>query len=159
MIQNLKEQQRRRPAGALFTSSYVRDSVNDGIRQRGSMGNSYSGADDFSMETNDSEALDLGSMAVAQEQNTSWRLKAVRQAEASLAQLQNMFTQFAGILADQGEMLEHIDHNIDSSVLYVDQANNILTRQLAIVKRNRGLVIKILIFVVVTVIVFFIFYR
>ena len=113
----------------------------------------------FSGDNGDSEALDMGGMAMAQDQNLSWRLRAVRQAESSLAQLQNMFTQFAGLLADQGEMLEHIDHNIDQSVLYVDETHTLLKRQLDIVKRNRGVVIKILIFVFVVVIIFFIFYR
>ena len=107
----------------------------------------------------DNEALDMGDMSMAQDQNISWRLRAVRQAESSLAQLQNMFTQFAGLLADQGEMLEHIDHNIDQSVLYVDETHTILKRSFDSIKRNRSLVIKILIFVAVVVIIFFIFYR
>lgn len=118
--------------------------------------------------SDDSEApgeavgIDLRAAALAQEPVTTAaaaRVRAVRQAESSLVQLQTMFTQVAGLLADQGEMLQHIDHNIDRTVLYVDDAHSILARQLAAVKRNRGLIVKLLVCTAVTVVLFFWFSR
>lgn len=160
--QNLKEQQRRRPTPALtptLTSGTTR--TEEGIRQRA--GAAWHAEEDEG-ESGEAVGIDLGAAALTQTTATATaaaaaRAKAVRQAETSLAQLQTMFTQVAGLLADQGEMLQHIDHNIDRTVLYVDDAHSILTRQLAAVRRNRGLITKLLVCTAVTVVLFFFFSR
>ena len=147
---SLKEQQRRRPTPALSPTP-----ADNGIRQRAGAAAWHS---DDSEGASEAVGIDLGAAALAQEPVTTAaaaRVRAVRQAESSLAQLQTMFTQVAGLLADQGEMLQHIDHNIDRTVLYVDDAHSILARQLAAVKRNRGLIAKLLVCTAVTVVLFF----
>ena len=97
--------------------------------------------------------------ATALERGSAVRLRLVRQAEQSLVQLQGMLSNFARLLADQGEMLQHIDHNLDKTVLYVDDTHTLLQRQLAIVRRNRGLIIKLLCFTAFVVVLFFVFRR
>ena len=131
-----------------------------GIRQR--TGTAAWHDDDAGGSDRQAVGIDLGAAALAQEPATAAaaaRARAVRQAETSLAQLQTMFAQVAGLLADQGEMLQHIDHNIDRTVLYVDDAHTILARQLAAVRRNRGLIVKLLVCTAVTVVLFFLFAR
>lgn len=71
------------------------------------------------------------------------RANKMRQIEKGMAKLQGVFSQMASLVYEQGEMLNRIDHNIDTSVLYVDDAHNRLYKQLKLLKNNRGQIIKI----------------
>lgn len=104
-------------------------------------------------------AVQVPELAVAQ-QSSYYRLRAdaVRQIEQSMVQLQGIYTQLAGMVQEQDELLDTIDHNIDDAVLHVDEAHSVLQRQLARVSKNRWLIMKILAVLFVTVIIFFFFF-
>lgn len=104
-------------------------------------------------------AVQVPELAVAQ-QSSYYRLRAdaVRQIEQSMVQLQGIYTQLAGMVQEQDELLDTIDHNIDDAVLHVDAAHGVLQKQLARVSKNRWLIMKILAVLFVTVIIFFFFF-
>lgn len=104
-------------------------------------------------------AVQVPELAVAQ-QSSYYRLRAdaVRQIEQSMVQLQGIYTQLAGMVQEQDELLDTIDHNIDDAVLHVDAAHGVLQKQLARVSKNRWLFMKILAVLFVTVIIFFFFF-
>lgn len=104
-------------------------------------------------------AIAMPSMAMTQQDRYyGMRTEAIRQIENSMVQLQGVFTQLAGIVADQGEMLMRIDHNVDTAVTNVNSAHERLVRQLHKLSQNRWLIIKVfgvLIFFIVIFVLFF----
>jgi len=112
-----------------------------------------------SSENESDVALQMPDMAVAQQSNY-YRLRAdaVRQIEQSMVQLQSIYTQLAGMVQEQDEMLNTIDHNIDDAVLNVSETHNILSKQLSRISKNRWLIMKVLGVLFVTVILFFFFF-
>ena len=119
----------------------------------------YAAREDSSSSSSSDVAVQVPELAVAQ-QSSYYRLRAdaVRQIEQSMVQLQGIYTQLAGMVQEQDELLDTIDHNIDDAVLHVDAAHGVLERQLARVSRNRWLIMKILAVLFVTVIIFFFFF-
>ena len=109
---------------------------------------------------NDSDvAVQMPEMAVAQQSNYyRMRADAVRQIEQSMLQLQGIYTQLAGMVQEQDEMLNTIDHNIDDAVLNVSETHNILNKQLTKISKNRWLIMKVLGVLFVTIIIFFFFF-
>ena len=105
------------------------------------------------------QGMNSGSMAgsVTMRRPVS-RLEQVRQVEATLVQIQGMFAQFAGVVQEQGEMLEHIDLNVDRSVLYVDDAHETLQRTFKMITKNRTIILAVLGFVLFVVLVFYFFF-
>ena len=107
-------------------------------------------------EADDEQAPEL---AVAQQSNYfRMRADAVRQIEQSMVQLQSIYTQLAGMVQQQDEMLDTIDHNIDDAVLNVEQTHSVLNKQLARLSKNRWLIMKVLGVLFVTIIIFFFFF-
>lgn len=104
-------------------------------------------------------AVEMPGMAMVQASSYHrLRADAVRQIEQSMVQLQGIYTQLAGMVQEQDELLGTIDHNIDAAVLHVDAAHGVLQRQLARVSRNRWLIMQVLGVLFVTVILFFFFF-
>ena len=104
-------------------------------------------------------AVQMPEMAVAQQSNYyRMRADAVRQIEQSMVQLQDIYTQLAGMVQEQDEMLDTIDHNIDDAVLNVTETHNILSKQLSKISKNRWLIMKVLGVLFVTIILFFFFF-
>mgnify|MGYP000884188355 CR=1 FL=1 len=96
--------------------------------------------------------------AVTQDKYYGLRADAVRQIEKSMHELQGIFTQLAHIVADQGEMLERIDHNVDTAVMDVSSAHEKLIRTLHKVSQNRWLIIRVFGVLIITIIIFVILF-
>lgn len=82
------------------------------------------------------------------------RSEIVRGIESTIVELQGIFQQLASLVAEQGEMIERIDSNVEESVTNIDTAQNELLRYLRSVGSNRGLVLKLFGVLVVFIIVF-----
>jgi len=65
------------------------------------------------------------------ERYISSRGEAVQNIERTIGELQGIFSQLANIVAEQGELIERIDHNVDNTVLNVDSAQNELLKYLS----------------------------
>ena len=159
MIQNLKTQAEKKKT--LSTSSVPlltgseRSASNPMYRGTAF----YNSSEDNAGEGEGDVAIQMPEMAVAQQSNYyRMRADAVRQIEQSMLQLQGIYTQLAGMVAEQDEMLDTIDHNIDDAVVNVSQTHNILNKQLSRISKNRWLIMKVLGVLFVTVILFFFFF-
>eukprot|EP00184_Porphyridium_aerugineum_P000185 CAMPEP_0184693196 /NCGR_PEP_ID=MMETSP0313-20130426/1476_1 /TAXON_ID=2792 /ORGANISM="Porphyridium aerugineum, Strain SAG 1380-2" /LENGTH=337 /DNA_ID=CAMNT_0027151209 /DNA_START=38 /DNA_END=1048 /DNA_ORIENTATION=- len=71
------------------------------------------------------------------------RADAVRQVEATVAELGQIFSQLAAMVSEQGEMIERIDANVDDTISNIDEGRNQLMRYYNSISSNRGLVLKI----------------
>lgn len=94
-----------------------------------------------------------------QEDYTSTRATAVENIERTIAELGGIFQQLAHLVAEQGDMLQRIDQDIDNSQMHVDRAQNELLKVLYNVSSSRMLIVKlffVLIFFAVIFIVFFV---
>jgi len=85
---------------------------------------------------------------------TSSRVSAVESIEKTIGELQGIFQQLASLVAEQGEMIERIDHNVDTTLSHVDRGHNALLANLAGVMSNRWLIVKIFLVLIVFIIVF-----
>lgn len=104
-------------------------------------------------------SISMPQMAVAQtQQYYGLRANAMREIESSLHQLQGFFTQLAHLVADQGEMLERIDQNVDTAVSNVSDAHERLVGALKSASNNRWLIVKIFAIIIVTIVIFVMFF-
>jgi len=99
------------------------------------------------------------SLMLTQDRMLSSRAEAVVSIERTMVELQGIFRQLAGMVAEQGEMIARIDADIAQTQTNVDSARDQLLRYLASVSSNRWLMMKmffVLIFFVVIFVVFFV---
>ena len=82
------------------------------------------------------------------------RGEVVRGIESTIHEIAGMFQQLSSLVAEQGEMIERIDANIEESVANTNTAQNELLRYLSHVSSNRGLVLKLFGILVLFVIAF-----
>jgi len=95
-------------------------------------------------------------MVVADRRGT--RNEAVLSIERTIGELQGIFQQLANLVAEQGELIERIDHNVDNTVVNVDRAQNELLKYLSSVSSNRWLIVKLFLVLVVFVVLFIVFF-
>jgi len=96
---------------------------------------------------------------MTQERYVSSRTDAVLNIEKTIGELQGIFQQLATLVAEQGEMIQRIDHNIEDTSSNVNNAQAQLLKYLSKISNNRWLVVKlfaILIFFVILFVVFFV---
>eukprot|EP01105_Mastigella_eilhardi_P000958 TRINITY_DN1119_c0_g1_i9.p1 TRINITY_DN1119_c0_g1~~TRINITY_DN1119_c0_g1_i9.p1 ORF type:complete len:362 (+),score=126.71 TRINITY_DN1119_c0_g1_i9:87-1172(+) len=86
------------------------------------------------------------------------RVDAVRQVEAGLQQLQQVFHQVANLVAEQGELVQRIDDNVDESYHHVEDAERLLVGELSRVSRNRWLIVKVFAVLIVFAVIFILFF-
>jgi len=62
-----------------------------------------------------------------------------------------MFQRLSGLVAEQAEVLAHIEDNIDDAGLHIDEAQSQLQKYYRNIRNNRGLIIKafIVLFIVI----------
>lgn len=71
------------------------------------------------------------------------RHEAVRQIEAAVNEVGEMFQDFTRLVHEQEEMVLRIDADVDDAVRYVDDGSSELMRYLSNLSSNRGLILKI----------------
>jgi len=85
----------------------------------------------------DSPSNQGGEVAIAmpggvllQQEHTSTRVAAVESIEKTLAELQGIFGDLISLVAEQGDMIQRLDTNIDNTSLYVEQGHGELLKHL-----------------------------
>ena len=81
----------------------------------------------------------------------------MRQIEKGMIKLQAVFSQMTSLVYEQGEMLSRIDHNIDTTILYVDDTHNRLHKQLKLLKSIRGRIFKLFAILIIVLVFMFCF--
>ncbi|CBH16556.1 syntaxin 5 [Trypanosoma equiperdum] len=71
------------------------------------------------------------------------RSEAVREIEAAVVEVGEMFNDFTRLVHEQNEIVLRIDTNVETSLRHVNAGSNELLRYLANLTSNRGLIIKI----------------
>ncbi len=78
----------------------------------------------------------------------------MREVESTIVELGTVFTQVAGLVAEQGDLIERIDADMDIASSNVEAGHTELGKYFESVKKNRGLIIRLLL---VTAFVVFLF--
>jgi len=86
------------------------------------------------------------------------RNEAVLSIERTIGELQGIFQQLANLVAEQGELIERIDDNVNNTVVNVDRAQSELLKYLSSVSSNRWLIVKLFLVLVVFVVLFIVFF-
>jgi len=115
---------------------------------------------------NDPQSSSSGDIVIAMPQSAlmtseryiSSRGEAVQSIERTITELQGIFSQLANLVAEQQELIERIDHNVDNTVANVDSAQNELLKYLSSVSSNRWLIVKLFLIMIVFVVLFVVFF-
>jgi syntaxin 5 len=71
------------------------------------------------------------------------RTDAVQRVEATIVELGQIFHQLSRMVAEQGELVQRIDVNIEDSLAHVEGAHGQLLRYFESLRSNRGLILKL----------------
>jgi syntaxin 5 len=102
-------------------------------------------------------AISMPGGVLLQQEHTSSRVAAVESIEKTLVELQGIFGDLVSLVAEQGDMIQRLDANIDNTALYVDRGHSELLKNLYNISSNRGLIIKLFIVLIVFVVMFVVF--
>jgi len=97
-------------------------------------------------------------MMVQQEDYTSSRATAVENIERTIVELGGIFQQLATLVAEQGDMIQRIDENIDNSANYVERGHGQLLKVLYNVSSSRMLIVKLFLVLIVFAVIFIVFF-
>jgi len=86
------------------------------------------------------------------------RADSVEQIEGKIVELQSIFGKFTQLVAEQGEMVERIDSNIDNTLANVQGAEQELLKFYEKISGNRWLIVKIFFVLLLFAIVFLVFF-
>lgn len=86
------------------------------------------------------------------------RTQAVENIGQTIIELQGIFTQLATIVAEQGEMMQRIDANVNESKENISGAMEQLLKYLQGISGNRWLIVKIFLVLIVFIILFVVFF-
>jgi len=95
---------------------------------------------------------------VTQETYISHRAEAVQTIQITMAELQGIFSQLAHLVAEQGETLERIDHDVESAEGNIVHVQEQLLKYLRSVGSNRWLIFKLFLILVLFIIIFVVFF-
>jgi len=155
--ENLKTQQERRQK---FTGASAVSSGSTPTRTTSEPSIFKSNVDDLPespARTHDAVVLHMP-MVLQQEEYTSSRLNAVESIERTIGELQGVFSQLGALIADQGNMIERIDSNIETSMVHVDKSHDALLKHLYKISSNRWLILKLFFVLILFVIIFVVFF-
>jgi len=93
-----------------------------------------------------------------QEDYTSSRATAVENIERTIVELGGIFQQLAALVAEQGDMIQRIDENIDNSANYVERGHTQLLKVLYNVSSSRMLIVKLFLVLIVFAVIFIVFF-
>jgi syntaxin 5 len=97
-------------------------------------------------------------MQQQQEDYTTSRASAVENIERTIVELGGIFQQLAALVAEQGDMIQRIDSNIDNSERHVAAGNDALLRVLKNVSSSRMLIVKLFLVLIVFAVIFIVFF-
>lgn len=106
-------------------------------------------------------AIAMPQMAMMQHQQedyTSSRANAVENIERTIVELGGIFQQLATLVAEQGDMIERIDENIDNSANHIERGHTELMKYLHNVSSNRMLIVKLFLVLIVFAVIFIVFF-
>eukprot|EP01114_Cavostelium_apophysatum_P019005 TRINITY_DN5996_c0_g1_i1.p1 TRINITY_DN5996_c0_g1~~TRINITY_DN5996_c0_g1_i1.p1 ORF type:complete len:291 (+),score=55.60 TRINITY_DN5996_c0_g1_i1:79-951(+) len=86
------------------------------------------------------------------------RTGAVEKIESTIGEIGKMFQQLAGIVAEQGEVLNRIDANVEDTVANASSAQNHLLKYKNAISSYRGLIIRLFIVTAIIVVLLMYFY-
>jgi len=95
---------------------------------------------------------------MTQERYISSRATAVRSIESTIAELQGIFRQLSMLVAEQGELIERIDHNTEQAAHNISGAQSALMKYWQNISSNRTLMLKIFFVLLVFVVIFLVFF-
>jgi len=98
-----------------------------------------------------------GGGMLLQQEHTSTRAAAVENIEKTLVELQGIFGDLLTLVAQQGDMIQRLDANVENTALYVDRGHGELLKHLYNISSNRGLIIKLFIVLIVFAVLFVVF--
>jgi len=82
----------------------------------------------------------------------------LRNIEEILGELQSLFTQFADVLATQREQITRIDANVEETLAQVEGVQEQLIKYFQKISDNKWLMTQIFLVLLVTVIIFIVFF-
>jgi syntaxin 5 len=100
----------------------------------------------------------MQSLLTMQDSYLNSRAVAVENIESTIIELQGIFQQLASIVAEQGEMMQRIDTNIEEARSNVDAAQGELLKYLHSISGNKWLIVKIFLVLIVFIIIFVVFF-
>ena len=74
--------------------------------------------------------------------------------EREIAKLGEMFGQFTTLIAQQSELTERIETDVEGAMMEVESGHHEVTKAYSIVKGNRGLIVKIFVMLFVFIALF-----
>jgi len=83
---------------------------------------------------------------------------AVEKIESTIGEIGRMFQQLAGLVAEQGDLLDRIDANVNNSLDHTSRAQNWLLKYRHAITSDRGLIIKLFVVVIIVTTIFIVFY-
>lgn len=102
-------------------------------------------------------AISMPGGVLLQQEHTSSRAAAVESIEKTLSELQGIFGDLVALVAEQGDMIQRLDANIDNTALNVERGHSELLKYLYNISGNRGLIIKLFIVLIIFIVLFVVF--
>lgn len=102
-------------------------------------------------------AIAMPGGVLLQQEHTSSRAAAVESIEKTLSELQGIFGDLVALVAEQGDMIQRLDANIDNTAINVERGHSELLKYLYNISGNRGLIIKLFIVLIIFIILFVVF--
>lgn len=102
-------------------------------------------------------AIAMPGGVLLQQEHTSSRAAAVESIEKTLSELQGIFGDLVALVAEQGDMIQRLDANIENTSLNVERGHSELLKYLYNISGNRGLIIKLFIVLIIFIVLFVVF--
>jgi len=153
--ENLKSQHERRQRFTGSThNSFATRSTSDSVLYKPQHDNVPEGSPQSGGEV----AITMPQMLIQQDEYSNSRATAVENIERTIVELGGIFQQLAALVAEQGDMLQRIDDNIDNSNLYVDRGHSELLKALHNISGNRPLIFKLFLVLIIFAVIFIVFF-
>ena len=115
----------------------------------------FSGLAESAGQWSGSQAMDL--VPTSSAAYLQGRVEAVENIESTISELGGIFTQLATMVAEQGELVLRIDHDVDDTLHHVSEGQNQLMQYMNSIASNRGLYVKIFLELIVFFLLFVLF--
>ena len=96
----------------------------------------------------------LAQVQAEREESSKGRLRNAHGLEREITKLGEVFSQFTTLVAQQAELTERIETDIEGALGEVEAGHNEITKAYSIVKGNRGLIVKIFVMLFIFIALF-----
>lgn len=114
-----------------------------------------SGGEQTPLQLQEQEQMQV--QARGQDMYLQSRQEALQNVERTITELQGIFQQLAGMVAEQGEMAVRIDENVDEARAHVEGAQAQLLKYMEALSSNRWLIFKVFLVLIAFSVFFFAF--